>query len=85
MAYVDCLSSYIPVPPTSDSVSALSASSGIPIAIVHPSRNIDPLDAARNRLDNPYQDELHGSVTASRAVNRFEKGTNVNRVVHVCN
>jgi len=58
-----------PVPPTSDSVSALSASSGIPIAIVHPSRNIDPLDAARNRLDNPYQDELHGSVTASRAVN----------------
>lgn len=42
-----------------------SSASGIPVSVVHPSRNIDPLDAARNRLDNPYQDELYASVAPS--------------------
>jgi len=31
-------------------------------SMVHSSRHIDPLDAARNRLDNPYQDVLNGSI-----------------------
>jgi len=38
-------------------------------ASVPPPRNIDPLDAARNRLENPYQSDLHASALASSAIN----------------
>lgn len=49
-----------------------------PIAVVHPTRNIDPLDAARNRLDNPYQDDLNAAgITSSSVATRSGYGSTV--------